>query len=254
MNRQTRVGAMIVGMIGVIVMPIGCREESGGGVPRPPAVGSTASKPASSGPTATLPPDHPSIEAPSANGEAAPMAEVDISGVVFADESLTLTGINFKLPAGWERENPGMNKQSPGMSRKAQIRLPKADNEPADAVVAITHFPKMKGPQMDAMNLQRWYGQFTQPDGSPTVGAVTKAVYRVGDVAVTLVDIPGTMAGGRRPMAGGGGDPKADYRMLAAIVDHAKGPHFVKVTGPAAVVERWKPSVVAFLKSAKINQ
>jgi len=39
---------------------------------------------------------------------------------------------------------------------------------------------------------------------------------------VTLVDIPGTMGGGGGPMMGGGGGAKTDYRMLAAIVDHAK--------------------------------
>lgn len=239
---RKRANAMVLAAIGLLVTPVACREESAGNTPRPPGAAATA-------PTATLPADRPSI-APTASapaGEPKTMDEVDTSGVKLTEDTLTLTGISFKLPEGWVREDPAMNPQSPGLSRKAQIRLPKTDNEPADAIVAITHFPNMKGPQMDAMNLQRWYGQFIQPDGQPTAELVGKAVFSVGDVALTIVDIPGTMKGGGR-----GGKP--NYRMVAAIVDHAKGPHFVKVTGPNAVVLRWKASVVAFLQSAEVNQ
>ncbi|MEE9295372.1 MAG: hypothetical protein V3W34_10485 [Phycisphaerae bacterium] len=178
------------------------------------------------------------------------MADVDISGVQLTEARLTLTGIGFSIPQGWVSQDPGMTTSSFALSRKAQFRLPKADNEPEDAVVAITHFPNMKG--MDQANLQRWYGQFEQPDGRATVEVATRAEYRIGEVLITLVDIPGTMRSGGPMM--GGGPRKENFRMLAAIVNHKQGPHFVKVTGPAAVVERFKPSVVAFLKSVQVNR
>ena len=67
-----------------------------------------------------------------------PMGEVDVSVVVFTDASLTLTGISAPIPEGWVRESPGMNPSSPGLSRKAQFRLPKADNQAEDASVATS--------------------------------------------------------------------------------------------------------------------
>ena len=79
----------------------------------------------------------------------------------------------------------------------------------------------------------------------------SKANYQIGQVSVTLVDIRGTMKAGPPMMASSA--RKENYRMLAAIVDHPKGPHFFKLTGPATVVERFKPSAAAFLKSAKVN-
>ena len=138
----------------VCVEMTGCKEKSTG-IPRPPA---------SSPPSATRPPAEaandphaglatPRVESP----EPAPMADVDTSGIQFTDQPLSLAGLECAVPEGWGREQP-----SSGM-RKAQFRLAKADNEPEDVEVVITHFPNMKG--MDDSNLRRWYGQFTQPDG-----------------------------------------------------------------------------------------
>ena len=233
---NARIGRRAAGdvALAILLVTAACREENKP-VPRPP--GATREQ-------TPKPPD--------SSGAAGPkqMEDIDTSGVTFADARLTLTGISFSIPQGWVRQDPGMNPQSPGLSRKAQFRLPKADNQAEDAGVAITHFPNMKG--MDEANLQRWYGQFVQPDGRPTVEVATHANYQIGEVSVTLVDIAGTMKAG--PPMMGSGRTQENYRMLGAIINHAKGPHFVKVTGPAPVVERWKPSVAAFLKSVKVNR
>lgn len=233
----------IIGMACVVSMCsvalTGCKEESPG-VPRPPA----SSPPVAVQPSASPANDpHAGMAAPRVE-EPAAMADVDTSGVGFTDERFSLTGLDCPIPVGWKREQP-----SSGM-RKAQFRLAKADNEPEDVVVVITHFPGMKG--MDDNNLRRWYGQFTQPDGRPTVESVHKTTYQLEGVVVTLVDIPGTMGGGSSMM--GGGATKENYRMLAAIIDHAQGPHFLKLTGPSAGVERWKASGVAFLKGIKVKE
>lgn len=210
----------------------GCEQKSTG-VPRPPA-----SSPPSKDPQAGV--ATPRVDA----ATPATMADVNTSDIQFTDEHFSLAGLDCPVPVGWRREEP-----SSGM-RKAQFRLAKADNEPEDVVVVITHFPGMKG--MDDNNLRRWYGQFTQPDGRPTVEAVEKATYQLDGVVVTLVDIPGTMSAGS-PMMGGGA-AKKNFRMLAAIIDHARGPHFLKLTGPADGVERWKASGVAFLKGIKVKE
>ncbi len=177
------------------------------------------------------------------------MEDIDISTVTFNDAPLTLAGISFAVPQGWVRETTGGSSSIVGVTRKAQFRLPKADYGAEDAIVAITHFPGMRG--MDEANLRRWLAAFTQPDGRPSAEVATKARFELGQVVVTLIDVGGTMFSGQQMT--GGGDTLENYRMLAAIVDHPAGPHFVKITGPAVVIEHWKPSAVAFLKSVKVN-
>ncbi len=229
-------------------------DDSSGLPANHPPVDGTAGRPAPVRSTDPLPPNHPPLGKTRAasSGKLAAMGEIDITNVEMTDNVLTLTGVSFKLPAGWKREDPGMNSSAPGLSRKAQIRLPKTDNEPEDAEIAITHFPGMKGPEMNRSNLARWCGQVAQPDGRSSVEVAKKMEFDVGGVKVILIDVPGTLKGGGPMMGGGRG--KENFRLLAAIVDHDKGPHFVKVTGPDAVVARYRPSIIAFLKSAKTTQ
>jgi hypothetical protein len=87
-------------------------------------------------------------------------------------------------------------------------------------------------------NIDRWYGQFTQPDGSETKTKATTKKLELAGCKVTLVDIPGTYKdspGG--PFAGGRIVERPDYRMLAAIVETPdRGNHFLKFYGPAKTV------------------
>lgn len=239
----------IVSLILVVGLCVTGCDKSDPPTPRPPS-SSTPSKPPTP-PSKPAPPipsnaksphggNAPKVKAP----EPKKMADVDVSGVAMSDKRTILTGVSFANPDGWVVEKPV------GMSRVAQFRLPNADNNGEGAQVAVTHFPGMKG--MDERNLARWYGQFTQPDGTPSAAAASKSTFSQDGVSVTLIEVSGTM-GAAGPMMGGG-SAKENYRMLAAIVDHPKGPHFVKITGPDAVVKKWKASAVAFLKSAKVNK
>jgi len=89
-------------------------------------------------------------------------------------------------------------------------------------------------------NVDRWCGQFTQPDGGETKAKLTKKSLKVAGCGVTVVDIPGTyldQPGG--PFAGGPAVKRPGYRMLAAIVETPdKGNFYLKFYGPAATVER----------------
>ena len=89
-----------------------------------------------------------------------------------------------------------------------------------------------------AANIDRWCGQFAQPDGSNTKDKTTTKSLKVAGCTVTIVDIPGTykdMPGG--PFAGGEAVERPDYRMLAAIIETpAAGNYFLKFYGPAATV------------------
>ena len=87
-------------------------------------------------------------------------------------------------------------------------------------------------------NIDRWYGQFSQPDGSATKDKAAVKKLKVAGCTVTLVDVAGTykdMPGG--PFAGGRTIERPDYRMLAAIIETGDaGNYFLKLYGPAATV------------------
>jgi hypothetical protein len=87
-------------------------------------------------------------------------------------------------------------------------------------------------------NIDRWYGQFLQPDGSDTKDKAKLEKKTIGGNPVHVVDISGTYKdtpGG--PFAGGKTVNRENFRMLAAIIEtKAAGNYFVKFYGPKATI------------------
>jgi hypothetical protein len=84
-------------------------------------------------------------------------------------------------------------------------------------------------------NIQRWYDQFTQPDGASTKDRAKIEKRTIAGQEVTIVDLSGTYMDRPGPMAPGVERP--NYRMLAAIVETKKnGSHFFKFYGPQKTV------------------
>lgn len=170
-------------------------------------------------------------------------------GTITDGGRLVLDGITLKVPDGWEKQDSGNGSPFGGATPKVRFVFPADGDEAKQGSVEITHFPNMKG--MDDANLQRWYGQFEQPDGSATADVVKREDVELDGVELTIVDMSGTMKANQMGMGNGGGDQEG-YRMIAAIVNHPKGPHFVKVTGPEETIEQASDATMAFLKSAKL--
>ncbi len=145
------------------------------------------------------------------------------------------------MPAGWIAEAP-----QPGpMAPKAVYRLPKTEGDAQDGTVRITYFPEMKG--KDEANIQRWLGQVRRADGQPATREDAKiSVTPIGSVKVTLFDITGMVSSSMD----GSGAATPNQRLINAILDHPKGPHFVRASGSAATMERWAASIEGFAKSA----
>jgi hypothetical protein len=93
-------------------------------------------------------------------------------------------------------------------------------------------------------NIERWYQQFSQPDGSSSKNRAKIEKRDIAGQKVTIVDLSGTYMDRPGPTAPGVERP--NYRMLAAIIETQKnGNHFIKFYGPQRTVAE---NVEAFTK------
>lgn len=200
--------------------------------------GAQPSKPATETPK---PPPSGGATSGSPSKSKAPTADQPAKG---AGSKLTLTGLTMSIPAGWvqEAEKPGP------MAPKAVFKLSGVEGDPTAGEVRITHFPGMKG--MDRQNIDRWISQVGQPSGQPSTRENAKlTVTDHGAVHLTVVDITGSVNSSMDAQT----EAKPNHRLIAAIVDHPKGPHFVKASGSVACIDKWEASILAFFKSAQVN-
>lgn len=207
----------------IVCFAVGGCEKS-----QPPVAGSTVRPPTTQ--TATPEGSTPAADASSATPKLA--------------GKLALTGLTMTVPKGWQAGSVGQ-----GMFKAvAAFRLPRSGDDAADCEVRITYYPNMKG--MDDRNIDRWLGSMSRPDGSPSTRDHAKiTTTELGAVRLTVVEVDGSL---RQGMTGSGGS-LADQRLVAAIVDHPDGPHFIKISGGAASMNQWAASIDAFLKSATAN-
>ena len=149
--------------------------------------------------------------------------------------------LGFTPQPGWIEENPSSS------TRVAQYRLRGDGGPSADARLVIHHFGNRGAGTIEA-NLQRWYGQFEQPDGRPSSEVASVSERRINGLAVTAIDLAGTFVAETTP---GSGERHHDpgFRMLAAIVSTDVGPYYIKLVGPAGTVARWEGTWDDFLAS-----
>lgn len=165
-----------------------------------------------------------------------------VSKSVSTGSQLHLTGLTMKIPDGWKAESVPAGPMSP----KAVYRLSKAGHDAEDGMVRVTYFPGMKG--KDDMNIERWLGQVTNDDGSTiTRDDASISTTQSNQVRLTVVDVMGTIKITMRAMA------KPNSRMIAAIVDHPQGPHFVVAAGGVATMQKWETDLMKFLHSAAVK-
>ncbi len=150
----------------------------------------------------------------------------------------------YDVPKGWIQEQPSSE------MRKAQYRWPGA-GKANDAELAVFFFPGTGG-SVEA-NVDRWFGQLLQPDGSSTKDKAEIKQIDVNGLAVTIVHATGTYMKPKSPMMMSGPfDELKDYALLAAIVETDNGPWFFKATGPEKTIVRWRSSFDAFTRSLRM--
>jgi hypothetical protein len=151
-------------------------------------------------------------------------------------------GLRLSVPKAWTRVPAASD------VRAAQWKLPGDGAE--DGELVLFFFGKGKGGGTQE-NLDRWFGQFTQPDGRPSRDAAVTTIRTVNGLRVTSVDVAGTYRG--MPM-GGAAEPKPDSRMLAAVIEGEDGPWFFKAVGPRATIARAKDGFDALLASVEAHR
>lgn len=150
------------------------------------------------------------------------------------------SALQFTVPEGWIVQIPA------GTMRKAQFQLPKEGNDPEDAQLILYYFGGEGGSKKD--NLERWAGQFVQPDGRSSQDVLETSTRKVNGMEVLEASITGTFDSELMP---GQGDRVRleNWSMLAAIIDTPDGPYFAKMTGPKGTVARWESSFRAWVSS-----
>lgn len=153
---------------------------------------------------------------------------------------LVASGLAYDAPADW-------TEKSSSSSMRAAVWELAGDDAPGEVV--IFYFGEGGGGGVEA-NLDRWFGQFQQPDGSSTRDKATVTKRSVNGLELTIADIRGTFVAPVRPGAQQRNN-NAGHRMIAAVVEGGQGPWYIRVIGPEATIEKWEASVDAFLSSLR---
>jgi hypothetical protein len=152
--------------------------------------------------------------------------------------------LKFTAPSGW------LTRTASSTMRVAEFVLPGRDAAAGSAELVIYYFAGGGG-SVDA-NIQRWLGQMQQPDGRATSDIAARDAKTINGLKVSLLDVSGTYVAEVRP----GATEKHNspgFRMRTAVVETPRGPYYLKLVGPAAIVETWNASFNEFLASLKFE-
>ncbi len=150
--------------------------------------------------------------------------------------------ITMKSPEGWESKTP----RFPQMI-KYEFVIPAGAKE-GEPTARITF--SAAGGSVDA-NVSRWKSQFESLDKK---SEVTK--FEASKQTVHWADLRGSFKDtmGAPPFAGRPPKIREGYRMLGAIIETKEaGLQFVKVIGPAVVVDKYAEATKKMLKELKAN-
>ncbi len=145
--------------------------------------------------------------------------------------------LELTAPPNWMRKQPKVR------IIEHEFAVPAVEGDTGDGRVTIMG----AGGGVQA-NIDRWLGQFSQPDGGSTKERAKVEKLSVDGQDVHLVDISGTFKDQRGPVAPAVERPK--YRMLAAIIPtNGRGDYFIKFYGPERTVAENEKAFLAMIKS-----
>ena len=101
-------------------------------------------------------------------------------------------------------------------------------------------------------NLDRWLGQFTQPDGKKSRDVAKIEKTQLAGQDATVVSVAGHFEAQAMPGATDAVD-KQDQALLAAIIASPSGPYYFKLVGAKATVDAQAAAFRAMLTSLKLR-
>jgi hypothetical protein len=159
------------------------------------------------------------------------------------DGRLALGPFSIAAPADWTVVPTTSN------MRAAQFQLPAKPG--AEAELVITYFGTHGAGSVDD-NVDRWLGQFQQPDGKKPRDVAKIEKTKFGGQDATFVAVSGHYV--TQGMPGGAGPvDKQDQALLAAIVDSPSGPYYFKLVGAKSTLDANTAAFRAMLDSLKIR-
>lgn len=124
----------------------------------------------------------------------------------------------FVVPEGWTKVTPSSS------MRNAQLEIARGADK---TEVTFFHFGGGSGTAAD--NVARWFSQFSGNDASRKSETV-----ELGPTKITFAAAKGTFSSA---MPGGPTPPLSGYALCGAIIEHAGGDVYVKMTGPESIVK-----------------
>lgn len=156
----------------------------------------------------------------------------------------SIAGLTWDIPENWQVES-----QRP--MRVATYSVPAAGGDAEMGEVAIFYFGPGEGGSIEA-NVERWFGQFDQPDGRPTREVAERESQQINNISVTIVRTTGTYTAAAGPMA-----PRQDirpgYKLIGAIAEGPEGAVFFKCTGPVTTVQKAEPDFLQMVESIRVQ-
>jgi len=177
-----------------------------------------------------LPPGHPQMTVPPASTGGLP-AVPEGSGT-------GEKGLTWKVPEGWTAEAPSSS------MRRAQYRVA---GEAGDGECVVYYFGPGQGGGARA-NVERWAGQFTQPDGGSSLEKASIRELEVEGMPVTTIEVTGTYAGSMT-MRGAAQGQEPGQMLLGAVVEGPDANWFFKLTGPEATLTGQRDAFAAMIGS-----
>jgi hypothetical protein len=120
----------------------------------------------------------------------------------------------------------------------------------SSAECAVFYFGLGQGGDIQA-NIDRWIGQFSQPDGSDSKSHARIDSHSVAGLKMTTIELTGTYLGGMGGPMSGQSVEHAGWRLLGAIIEAPQGPVFFKLTGPDASVSAARADFDQLVASVK---
>lgn len=166
------------------------------------------------------------------------------AGIMPLAPPLPTAPLNLKFTTSdtWQPQQPSSS------LRAALYRLPRVATDREDGELAVFN-TGIGGTVED--NVLRWRMQFSTPDGQPVPDvAFVRQSFEANGLMITVVDVAGRYSGATMGR-GVATDAKDDYRMLAAIVETARGLWYFKAVGLAATIGAHRDAFIEMLRTLK---